>query len=103
MYGTIAKMRLKEGITDEQLAEYWTVMRDDPPPSSVGVTVYRSSEDPRTLWVAGCFESKEAYFANAATPEQSARFERVRAMTEGDPEWHDGEVVFSSYREIPVG
>ena len=98
MYGTIVKLRLKDGVTDEQVAELTTAMRDDPPPSSVAVIVYRNSEDPRTLWIAGCFESRDAYFANAATPEQNARFERVSALTEGTPEWHDGDVIFAHHR-----
>jgi hypothetical protein len=41
------------------------------------------------------FESREAYQANSATPEQGARFQRLRELMESDPEWHDGEIVVS--------
>ena len=44
----------------------------------------------------GClWESREAYTSNSSTPEQDARFGRLRALLESDPEWHDGEIVVS--------
>lgn len=103
MFGTIARFRLKDGVTDDHIQEMRRVMQDDPPPSSVAVIVYRSADDPRTMWVAGAFESREAYFANADTPEQKARFERLSEMTEGAPEWHDGDVLFIGGRSAGVG
>jgi hypothetical protein len=41
------------------------------------------------------FESKDAYWANARSPEQDARFKEMRALLASDPEWHDGEIVGS--------
>jgi len=44
------------------------------------------------------FESKEAYVANAGSPEQHQRYLRMREMLVSDPEWHDGEII-ASYPE----
>jgi quinol monooxygenase YgiN len=96
VYGTIARWRLKASVTEEQLNDVLAIMRDDRPPSSVAIIVYRSATDPREIWVAGAFESREAYVANAATPEQNARFARIRALIDGEPEWHDGNVLFAA-------
>ena len=41
------------------------------------------------------FENKEAYRANADSPEQDARYQKLRALLEDDPEWNDGEIVYS--------
>lgn len=96
MFGTIARWRLRADVTDEQLNGVLAMMRDDRPASSVAILVFRSATDPREIWVAGAFESREAYVANAATPEQNARFERIRALIDGEPEWHDGDVIFAT-------
>lgn len=45
------------------------------------------------FWLVGVFESREAYRANAASPEQHQRFLQLRALLEADPEWHDGAIV----------
>ncbi len=94
MYGSISRWLVKDGKQGEleQLAD--ELMRDRPS-SSRSVHVYRSDADPREYWVAGVFESREAYAANSASPEQGARFQRLRELLESDPEWHDGEVVVS--------
>jgi quinol monooxygenase YgiN len=99
VFGTIARWRLKADVTDEQLNDVLAMMRDDRPASSVAIIVYRSASDPREIWVAGAFESREAYVANAATPEQNARFARIRALIDGEPEWHDGDVIYAAAEE----
>ncbi len=99
MFGTIVRWRLKASVTDDQLNDVLAMMRDDRPASSVAIIVFRSATDPRELWVAGAFESREAYVANAATPEQNARFERISALLDGAPEWHDGDVLFAAAQE----
>lgn len=43
--------------------------------------------------MAVVFESKEASFANAASPEQDARYRRFGQLLEDDPQGHDGEIV----------
>jgi len=92
MFGTVARSRLKEGITVDQLKEQFS-RGDGQPAGAVALLVFQSANDPREVWIASAFESRETYFKNADSPEQQARFERMRDMLEGPPEWHDGDVV----------
>jgi heme-degrading monooxygenase HmoA len=94
-YGTIARMRLKPGSEERMkalMAEYDGTKVE----GFKGQLVYRSDRDPNEYWLAVVFESKDAYLANAGSPEQHQRYQQYRALLEADPEWHDGEVAFSS-------
>lgn len=93
MYGTIAKFRIKPGkeaelehLSREEHAEIAGILFQH---------VYRMDTDPQELYLVVGFESEAAYRANAESPEQHARYEAYRALLESDPEWHDGEIVFS--------
>ena len=92
MYGTVARWRVLDGKQQELEQLSQELMRDRLP-GSRSVFVYRSDTDPREYWVASAWDSKEAYTSNASTPEQDARFRRLRALMESDPEWHDGEII----------
>ena len=94
MYGSISRWHVKEGKQDE-LESLVTEISNNPYPGSVSLTVYRSDADSREYWVAGAFESREAYNANSASPVTDTNFHRLRELLEGDPEWHDGEIVVS--------
>jgi hypothetical protein len=50
---------------------------------------------PDEFFMAAIFESKEAYVANARNPEQDARYRQLRELLVEDPEWHDGEIIYS--------
>jgi heme-degrading monooxygenase HmoA len=95
MYGSISRWRVKQGKQEEleQLAD--ELMRERAP-GSRAVHLYRSDADPTEYWIAGVWESREAYKANSDTPEQGARYQRLRELMDSDPEWHDGEVVVSN-------
>jgi quinol monooxygenase YgiN len=97
MFGTVARFRLKEGATVDQLNAI-TAGADDRPAGSVALLVFQSDKDPRELWIATAFENRDSYFKNADSPEQNARFEKMKELMEGAPEWHDGEVV-TAYTE----
>ena len=43
--------------------------------------------------------AQRAYQANAASPEQDARYQKLRALLARDPEWHDGEVVYDFWQD----
>lgn len=92
MYGTIARMKVKPGGLEalKQIGETDRTM----PPGMVTQYVYQMDADPNELYLVVVFESKEAYVANAQSPEQHAQYEKLRAWFEADPEWHDGEIVF---------
>ena len=92
MYGTVARMRLKPGTESQMQAlmeEYETLDI----PGYVRSTVYRMDDDPGEYYLAVAFEDRETYQANAQSPEQDARYQRMVALIDGDPEWHDGEIV----------
>ena len=93
MYGTVAKLRVKPG----GLEAFQRNMKrqSEEIRGAVAQYVYRMDDDPNILYLAVIFESKEAYFKNANSPEQNERFQEMAQYFVGEPEWHDGEVVFS--------
>ena len=93
MYGTIALLRVKSGM-EEQFSAYAQKIQEKDP-GEVASYVYRMDADPSTFYVVAIFESKEAYVANANRPETDARYQHIRAYVDGEPEWHDGEIVFA--------
>ncbi len=92
MYGTVARMQLKPGA-EHQMAEQLREFEAAQVPGFVSIYVYRMDADPNVYYVAVAFENKEAYIANAQSPEQHARYEKMLALQVGVPEWHDGEIV----------
>ena len=91
MYGTIFNLKVKEGherdlleLTDQPAADIkgavaWFLMKpDDKNADLVGVAV---------------FESKEAYVANANSPEQHEEFTKWMEHLEAEPNWTDGEYI----------
>ena len=93
MYGTVARFRVKPGM-EERLQEFG---RDQGPavPGMVFQHVYQLDADPRWFYLVVAFESREAYRANAASSEQNERYQQYRELLDIEPEWHDGEIVFS--------
>jgi hypothetical protein len=51
--------------------------------------------DPSEFILVVAFESKDAYLANANSPEQNDRYQRIRVLLTAEPEWYDGEIVAS--------
>jgi heme-degrading monooxygenase HmoA len=94
IYGSVSRWRVKEGKEDE-LEQLAAEVMNDPAPGSRAVYMYRADSDPREYWIAGVWESRDAYTSNSASPEQSERFGRLRALLDTDPEWHDGEIIVS--------
>ena len=90
MYGTIAKLRVKPGKIEE--LKQWAD-RSEPPLGGVSIIAYQMDADPSELYMAVLFESREAYVANAQSPQQHERYLQILPLLEGEPEWHDGKVV----------
>jgi heme-degrading monooxygenase HmoA len=95
MYGTIARLRVQPGMED-RFEAFGRETERRSIPGWVASSVYRSDNDPSEFWLVVAFESKEAYQANASGPEQHKEYQRLRAMLQADPEWHDGEVLLAS-------
>ena len=90
MYGTIAQVKIDPAKIEELKA-----LGDSmgTAPGQVARYVYQMDADPGVLFLVAVFESKEAYWANAQSPEQNERFMQLRALLIEDPHWHDGEIV----------
>jgi quinol monooxygenase YgiN len=96
MYGTVARMQLKPGAAPLFEAWFEGIVNAIKPQGMVSTTIFRTDDDPNVCWLSVIFESKEAYEANAASPNQNDRYVRLRSCLEADPEWHDGEVWATS-------
>jgi quinol monooxygenase YgiN len=97
MYGTGARMKVKPGRV-EQIMELTREFEAAQVPGWVGEYVYQMDADANEYYAAIIFESKEAYQANANRPEQDAFYRRFVELLEEEPEWHDGEIVYSSLK-----
>lgn len=97
-YGTVAKMTLKPGMEEAFLAQNqrWNTERKPTVKGAQGSYVLRSDSNPNEIWLVVTFDSKEDYQANAKSPGQDAEFQKLRALLESDPEWHDGEWIVGS-------
>jgi antibiotic biosynthesis monooxygenase (ABM) superfamily enzyme len=94
MYGTVARMRVKPGM-ESQLLNLMSMYQGLDIPGMRHSFAYRMDTDPSEYYLAVVFDSKEDYLANAASPEQDARYREYRALLESDPEWHDGTITYS--------
>lgn len=93
MYGTVARMRVKPGMQQQ----WQSLMREElgrTIPGFKSTYVYKMDADPNTYILAVVFESREAYVANANSPEQDASYHRLLDLLEGPPEWNDGAIVY---------
>lgn len=97
MYGTIARMRLKDGA-EAEMTRLMEEFKTFHVPGYIGEYIYRMDADAREHYLVVLFENKDAYRANAQDPAQHQRYEQMRALLEADPEWHDGEIIHQPVR-----
>lgn len=90
MYGTIARIKIDPSRLEE-LKELGRRMGIAP--GQITRYVYQMDADPGEVFLVAVFESKEAYWANANSPEQHERFTEFRALLLEEPQWHDGAIV----------
>ena len=94
MYGTIARMRVKPGMED-RLRSMSQEEANLNIPGFIGQYVYRMDHDPNEYYMVVLFRDRETYVVNAHDPEQDARYRQMLQFLDGEPEWHDGEIVDS--------
>ncbi len=94
MYGTVARIRIRETEAD-RLAEVMKELGAGRAPGQIAVYAYQMDKDSRDFYLVAVFESKEAYFTNANSPEQHQRFTTLTQILETEPEWHDGQIVYA--------
>lgn len=98
MYGTLMKVKVAAERADKMHELYDELYpTGELPAGAVAVFDFQLDDDPTVFFHVALFESREAYWANAESPEQHARFEKAVAFIQplGEPEWHDGEVISS--------
>ena len=97
MYGTIARLKVKPDRV-EALQRLTASYDDLAVPGFVGTHVYRMDADETEYYLVVLFEDRETYRKNADDPAQDRRYREMRELLVEDPDWHDGEVVWSSGR-----
>jgi quinol monooxygenase YgiN len=101
MYGTIARFRLKAGMED-RLSKLMKEFEGATMPGALADYLYKSDENPNEYYMAVVFEDKASYMANADSPEQDARYREWLELLDGEPEWHDGGIVYHVIYKQPV-
>src|SRR5262245_53528713 len=97
MYGTIARFRIKPGM-EQRLSDEMKRYESLSIPGYVGSFVFRMDTDQNVFYMPVVFDSKESYDKNADDPAQDARFREFMELLEGEPEWHDGEIIYSDMK-----
>lgn len=90
MYGTIARITV-DPANRQALKTLADTMAD--PVGQAARYVFQMDANPNELFLVAVFESKDAYWANAQSPEQNDRYLQLRALLTEDPQWHDGEII----------
>ena len=91
MYGTIFSLNVKSGH-EEALLKVLNDGATSKPKGMVALFVMKPDEKENWVGVA-VFESKEAYIANANSPEQHEAFLRFMEHLDEEPNWTDGTYV----------
>lgn len=99
MYGTVARMCLKRGM-ESRLQDVMKEYEETVVPGFVASYVYKLDRESDTYYLAVVFENKASYEANAASPEQDARFRKLVVLLDGEPEWNDGEIIFAMAPDV---
>ena len=95
MYGTIGIFKIQPGSEDAAIDYSNSWWRDRAPKvkGAVAGSLHRNGSNPSEFILSVVFESKEAYEANAADPEQDKWYQGLRALLAADPRWMDGDVL----------
>ena len=101
MFGTIARYRVKPGRVDQFMSEMGS-FEANPPEGWLYHTVFRSTTDPNEIWMSVVFQSEELYKKSADSPEMDSQYRQMLEHLDGEPEWHDGNVIHEAMREQPA-
>jgi quinol monooxygenase YgiN len=95
MYGTVARIKTKPGM-EAKLKEAMKKFDTRYVPGAINAYMYRTDANPDEYYLVAVFQDKDTYLANAESPEQDKEYNQLRELLVADPEWHDGEIVYSS-------
>jgi hypothetical protein len=92
MYGTIFNLKVKSGHHESLLR----LLGEEQAKPKGMKAFFVMDPDNTDEWVGiVIFENKEAYIANAQSPEQHDRFLKIMEHLESEPKWTDGTYIFS--------
>lgn len=94
MYGTIAKLKVKPGMLPE-LMKLTSEEDMDGMAGFVNTIVYQMDADANEIYMVVLFTDKDAYVKNANDPAQDTRYREFVKYLDGEPEWHDGEIIYN--------
>lgn len=89
MWGTIARLRVKQGAEQFLFTQFHSMRNAERMPGWLFTHLFRSDSDPQEFWMVAMFTDKEAYQRNAESPGQHQVYLLIRSCLEADPEWHD--------------
>ena len=95
MYGTIGIFKIQPGQEEAAATCFnsWWADRAPKVDGALGGSLHRNGANPSEFILSVVFDTKEAYEANASSPEQDRWYQGLRALLAGDPRWMDGEVL----------
>ena len=96
MYGTIGHLRVKAGMEEPFLQLLQAQAEAFEGGQITGSYVYRLEARQNAYAMVALFEDREAYWKNAQSAGQDARYRQWLPLLVGEPTWHDGEVVGGS-------
>ena len=94
MFGTVARLTMKAGV-EPRFRELMNEYERLDIPGFVATHIYHMDDNPDEYFLTAIFRDRDSYVANASSPEQDARYRKMRECLMSDPEWHDGEIIFS--------
>lgn len=94
MFGTVARLSVKPGM-ESRIQDLMNEYERLDIPGFVATYVYRMDDNSSEYYLATVWQDRDSYFANANSPAQDSRYRKLRDCLTGDPEWHDGELVYA--------
>lgn len=101
MYGTVAYLRLKPGA-EARFQQHVHDFEAAKVPGYAFLQLFRLHANSSAYVMVVGFATKADYVANADSPEQNARYLEYRELLDAEPEWHDGEIVYSFWASRPA-
>ena len=92
MYGTIAKLKLKEGKLRDLKKHMDVEIRDIP--GIEDMYIYQMDKDPLELYLVVIFSSQDDYIKNAESEKSNRQYKKLMKLLDAEPEWHDGDLIF---------
>jgi quinol monooxygenase YgiN len=90
LYGSIAEMQVKPGAIEALMA---SENSDRQPEGAVALCVFQMDADANQIFAVAISESEAAYRAYSESQESQQRYGEMAKWLEGEPKWHDGQVL----------